>query len=236
MYQLLDIELAKLGKSLESVLGVINLYRLVGYCLLILAFFDLVDVVYPLNFMNPVWEFQTMGSLVERVAIPLVALLLVFSGKLENRLAWEFPVLGILSRLTLLVSLLYILLLPLGVSNTIRLYNNNLEQFHKEYNQQLSQAKHAENQISQATPTELKNMLERQGRSLDNKKPEEVKSQMLSGITQAKQQIKAQAEEKKSSANLRLFKSSVKWNLGALISAFLFMAMWRGTNWTRQDE
>ena len=31
--------------------------------------------------MNPAWEFQTFGGLVERVAVPLIGLVFVFYGK-----------------------------------------------------------------------------------------------------------------------------------------------------------
>ncbi|OUL28083.1 HpsJ family protein [Nostoc sp. 106C] len=236
IYKLIDVEVSKLNKSVNSLIGIINICRLVGYSLLILVFFDLIDIFFPLQIMNPVWEFQTMGALVERVAIPLVALVLVLSGKLENRLRWELPILGLLSRLTLLVGLLYILLIPLGVSDSIRLYNSNLEQFNKEYSQQVFQTNQVEKQLTQATPAELDNILKRQGRSLDGKNPQDVKKQILLGINQAKQQIKTQAEAKKSFVNLKLLKSSVKWNLGALISGFLFIAIWKGTVWARGGE
>lgn len=235
IYELVDGEVSKLSKSVNSLLGIINLCRLVGYSMLLLTLFDILDIFIPLQIMNPAWEFQTMGALVERVAIPLVALLLVFSGKLENRSKWEIHVLRLFSRLTLLVGLLYILLIPLGVSNTMRLYNSNLEQLNQAYSQKVSQTNQVEQQLTQATPAEIENILQRQGRSLDGKNPQEVKSQLLSELNQAKQQLKTQTETKKSSETLRLFKSSVKWNLGALVSGFLFIAIWKGTRWTRQN-
>lgn len=235
IYELVDEEVSRLSKSVNSLLGIINLCRLVGYSMLLLTFFDILDIVIPLQIMNPVWEFQTMGALVERVAIPLIALLLVFSGRLENRLIWEIHVLRLFSRLTLLVGLLYILLIPLGVTNTMRLYSSNLDQFNQAYSQQVSQANQIEQQLTQATPAEIEKILQRQGRSLNGKNPQDVKSQLLSELNKAKQQLKTQTEAKKSSETLRLFKSSVKWNLGALVTAFLFIGIWKGTRWTRQS-
>ncbi|MBD2388528.1 HpsJ-like protein, cyanoexosortase A-associated [Cylindrospermum sp. FACHB-282] len=233
IYRLVEVELLKLGKSLESLTGLIDIWRLVGYGLLLLVFFDIVEIFVPPNFMNPVWEFQTMGSLVERVAVPLLSLLLIFSGKLEKRAKWERPLLAFFSWLTLLVGLLYILLIPLGVTNTVRLYNTNLEQFKREYSQQVSQANQVEKQLNETTPTQLENLLKRQGRSLDGRDPQELKTQLLAQLGQAKQQIKTQGEARKSSGNLRLLKSSVKWNLGALVSAALFITIWKRTRWAR---
>jgi hypothetical protein len=236
IYKLIDTEVSKLNRTVNSLEGIVNICRWVGYSMLLMAFFDIIDIVFPLQIMNPVWEFQTMGALVERVAIPLVSLVLVLSGKLENRSLWELRFLGFISRLTLLVGLLYILLIPVGVSNTIRLYNSNIDQFNQEYSQKLSQINQFEQQLTKATPTELDNILQRQGRYFDGKNPQEVKSQLLSEVKNTREKIKTQTDDQKSSANLRLIKSSVKWNLGALISGFLFIAIWKTTFWARLGE
>ncbi|WP_066381184.1 HpsJ-like protein, cyanoexosortase A-associated [Anabaena sp. CA = ATCC 33047] len=234
----LETEFSKLKNSVESLnssLEFISLLRTIGYGMLLLAFVDLVEAFVPPNFMNPGWEFQTMGRIVERVAVPLIGLVFVFSGKLEKRSAWERRFLALLSYLTLLVGLLYILLVPLGVVNTIRLYNNNTNQITNQYNQQLSQANQLEKRLSEATPQEIENLLRSQGGSLNGRNPEEFKNQIASSLTQAKQQLKTQVETTKSAGRLSLFRSSVKWNLGALISAALFITFWRRTAWARKN-
>jgi hypothetical protein len=98
----------------------------------------------------------------------------------------------------------------------------------------VTQANQVEQQLSQASPTDIDNFLKRQGRSVDGKNPEELKNQLLSELTQAKQQLKKQAELNKSSTTLVLLKNSVKWNLGALISAVLFIIIWKETLWARK--
>ncbi|HIK06666.1 MAG TPA: hypothetical protein IGS40_18450 [Trichormus sp. M33_DOE_039] len=235
--KVIETEVSKLQnsvKSIDSSLEFVGVCRLIGYGMLVLALFDLIETFVPPNFMNPGWEFQTMGKIVERVAVPLIALVFVFLGKLEKRAKWELRLLPILSYLTLLVALLYILLIPMGVVNTIRLYNNNVNQVNNQYNQQLSQANQLQKRLSEATPTEIENLLKSQGRSLNGQKPEAIKDQIVSGITQAKQQLKTQADTTKSASRLGLFRSSVKWNLGALISAALFFTFWKGTSWARK--
>jgi hypothetical protein len=235
--KVIETEVSKLQdsvKSIDSSLEFIGVWRIVGYGMLLLSLFDLIETFIPPNFMNPGWEFQTMGKIVERVAVPLIGLVFVFSGKLERRGKWELRLLAILSYLTLLVALLYIMLIPLGVVNTIRLHNTNINQINNQYNQQVSQANQLQKRLSEATPTEIENILKSQGGSLDGRNPEEVKQQIASGITQAQQQLKAQVEASKSTSRLNLFKSSVKWNLGALISAALFFTFWKGTSWARK--
>ncbi|QFS44590.1 HpsJ family protein [Nostoc sphaeroides] len=235
--ELVEVEFTKLSKSVETIqplLELINLWRLIGYGLLLLSFLDIIDIFVPPSFMNPNWEFQTIGRLVNQVAVPLMGILFVFSGKLAKRGKWEPRILALLSRLTLLIGLLFILLVPLGIVNTIRLYNSNIDQFNRDYNQKVTQANQVEQQFSQASPTDIDNFFKRQGRSIDGKNPEELKKQILSELTQAKQQLKKQTELNKSSTTLALFKNSVKWNLGSLISAALFISIWKETLWARK--
>jgi hypothetical protein len=215
--------------------GSMNILRSLGYGLLLLALFDIVEMFVPPNFMNPAWEFQTFGALVERVPVPLIGLVLVFFGELNSRSKWEFPLLKLLSWLTLLFALLFFLLIPLGVGNTLRLNNQSAAQISTLSKQQLSQAEQVEKQLNQATPQQIDNFIKSQGRSLDGKNPEELKTQVLSKVSQAKKEIKTQAEATQSSRGLSLIKSSVKWNLGALVASGLFITIWKGTSWARTN-
>jgi len=232
-----ELEFTKLSKSVETIhllLELINLWRLIGYGLLLLTFLDIIEIFVPPNFMNPNWEFQAMGRLVNQVGVPLIGILFVFSGKLAKRAKWEPRILFFLSHSTLLVGLLFILLVPLGIINTIRLYNSNIDQINTDYNQKVIQANQVEQQFRQASPLYIDNFLKRQGRSIDGKNPQELKDQILSELTQAKQQIKRQTKANKSAITWTLLKNSVKWNLGALISAALFISIWKGTLWARK--
>ncbi|MDF5733678.1 MAG: HpsJ family protein [Rhizonema sp. PD38] len=215
--------------------GSITLLRILGYALLVLALFDIIEMFIPPNFMNPVWEFQTLGALVERVPVPLIGLVLVFFGELYSRTKWEFPILKVISWLTLLFAVLFILLIPLGIVNTVRLNSQSSTQISTISTQQISQAEQVEKQLNQATPEQINNLLKRQGRSLDGKNPQELKSELLSEVSQAKTKIKSQAEATQSLQGLNLIKTSVKWNLGASISGALFFIIWKQTKWARQS-
>ncbi|MDF5713732.1 MAG: HpsJ family protein [Rhizonema sp. NSF051] len=215
--------------------GSITLLRILGYALLVLALFDIIEMFIPPNFMNPVWEFQTLGALVERVPVPLIGLVLVFFGELYSRTKWEFPILKVISWLTLFFAVLFILLIPLGIVNTVRLNSQSSTQISTISTQQISQAEQVEKQLNQATPEQINNLLKRQGRSLDGKNPQELKSELLSEVSLAKTKIKSQAEATQSLQGLNLIKTSVKWNLGALVSGALFFIIWKQTNWARQS-
>ncbi|MBD2210700.1 hypothetical protein H6G27_12520 [Nostoc linckia FACHB-104] len=225
--QSLEIEVSQLRKTINSLLWITKLFRTVGYSILVLVFIDLIDIFVPLNFMNPVWEFQMIGALVDLVAITLIGLVLVFSGKLEKRLKWEFPFLLWLSRLCLLVGLLYLLLIPLGINNTISLYNVNFEESNRDYSQQMLLNSNWKQQISQASAAEFNNLLE-------HKSMQEVKTQTLVEVNQSQNHPDKKLPNTNLSRHFNLLKSSVKFNLGALVAAALFITIWKKTLWARE--
>lgn len=216
----------------------LSIYRLrwVGYGLLVLSLFDTISVLTPPDFLNPVWELQTMGALVERVPVPLLGLALIFFGEEYDRTDWEEIVLKALSWITLLLALFFLLMLPLGIFNTLRVNSQNSQQITAQSQQQLTQLQQVQDRLTKGSPEELKTLaseLNRLGLPVNTQQPEELKTQILSKIPQAKQQLETQVKTVQSNQRLALFKNAVKWILGALISSILFFILWRGTSWAR---
>ena len=223
-----------------SQLRSIALWRLIGYFLLVLALFDLVEKLVPLRLMNPAWEFQTLGVLVERVPIPLLGLVLAFYGERNWRSRWELPLLKFLSWLALLLGVAFLLLVPVGISNTVRIERQNSQRLTAQVDQQMTRIQQVEDVLERAkTPAEMEALisrLDRQGRSpniKDSQQLEQVKEQLSDSIAKGEERMIEQAEATRSSQRLGLWKSSVKWNLGALVSGVLFIGIWRGTRWAR---
>ncbi|MBD1937458.1 HpsJ family protein [Microcoleus sp. FACHB-68] len=216
-----------------------SIYRLrwVGYGLLLLALFNTIEIFIPPSFMNPGWELQTIGALVEQVPIPLMALVLIFFGESYDRTRLEKPLLKLLSWLCLLLALLFLLLIPLALVNTWRVNDQFNQRINAQSQQQLSQMEQVEAQLATGTPEEIRALatqLNSLGIAIDSQNPEEIKSQILARIPPAKDQLQQQAQAERSSQRLGLLKSSVKWNLGALISSVLLFIIWRGTGWARR--
>ncbi|MDJ0696864.1 HpsJ family protein [Mastigocoleus sp. MO_188.B34] len=214
--------------------GSTMILRCLGYGLLVLALFDVVEMLVPPNFMNPAWEFQTIGALVERVPVPLIGLAFVFYGEMNSRKRWEFPVLKVLSWLALVMGVVYILSIPLGVINAARLQRQSSTQINILSKQQINRAEQVKKQIDLATPEQIDNLLKRQGRSLELE-PEKLKQRLLGEVSQAKQKIKSQAKATESSRGLNLLKKAVKWNLGAVVAGILCINIWKGTDWARMN-
>ncbi|WP_341733178.1 HpsJ family protein [Microcoleus sp. EPA2] len=215
-----------------------SIYRLrwIGYGLLILSLLDTIAVLIPANFGNRVWELQTIGAVVERVPVPLLAMTLIFFGEGYDRRSLEDIFLKFLSWICLLLALVFLLMLPLGLFGTIYVNNQNNKQITNQANQQLAQLQQVEERLNKGTPEDLKNLgteLNRLGVPADTQNPQELKTQILSRITPAKERLQAQSAVVQSNQRLGLFKNAIKWLLGALISSVLFFMLWRGTDWAR---
>lgn len=218
----------------------ISILRWVGYGLLLLALFDVIEILIPARFMNPIWEFQTIGALVERVAVPLIALPLIFFAGLNERGKKERIILKILSWLTLLFGIIYLILVPLGVVNTVRIHKQNNQQITVRLNQQKSAIeqvkKNLDGPINEAQMQQVLARLSR-GRAPQIETPEQLeqaKQQLSTFINQGESQLETQVQTARSNQRLNLLKKSVKWNLGALIASALYITIWRSTAWARR--
>ena len=224
-----------------SLLRSISLIRWVGYGFLVLSLFDLIDILYPPDFMNPSWELQTMGQLVERVAVPLLGFVLIFFGERNSRDRWEIPVVSFLSWLTLLYGVIFLLLIPLGLFNTLRIDRQANQQISTQVNQVKTQINQVKTQLKTVNnPAEMENLLTQinpQGGvpEIDSfQQFEEIKTRLSTVVENSDQQLTTRAKEARSNQRQNLFKRSIKWNLGALITSALFISLWKGTVWARQ--
>lgn len=215
------------------------LFRWVGYGLIILALFDVVDILFPPQLMNPTWEFQAAGSLVERVPVPLIGLILIFFEGANLRGKWEKPFLRLLSWAAILVGILYLLLIPIVIGDAVRLNNQNNVQVGAQVSQQSSQIQQFKTQLNQASSQDLGVLYDRltaQGRAGDISSPQELKQQLASEVSAAESRLQAQAASTRQSTQRSLLKNTGKWGLGALISGILFIRIGRGTRWARQKR
>ena len=212
------------------------LFHSIGYGLLFFVLIDFVSVIFPLHIMDPVWELQTVGALVERVPLPLIGLVLIFYKEADFRAKWELKFLKLLSHVALLVGIFFLLLIFLCASDTLRINKMNDDRVNTQTNQQLSQLQKTEQQVDRATATELESFLvqiKTQGVSpIQN--PQELRSRLLSELNKSKSKVKAEAETIRQTRRLALIKSAVKWSLGCLIAGDLFIRIWQATSWARK--
>lgn len=216
-----------------------SVYRLrwIGYGLLIFAFLDSVQLFVPPRFTNPEWELQTMGGLVDRVVVPLLGLALVFFGEFYDRLGIERILLRVLSWICLVLAILFLLMIPLGVMNTVRIDAGQQQEVTAKVENQMKQLKQLEDQLSQSKPEDIKTLgsqLSSFGIQVDAQQPEDLKAAIVTRINKVRADVETQSKSLRSNQQLLLFKNSLKWNLGALISAALFFVAWKSTDWARK--
>jgi hypothetical protein len=221
----------------------IKLFRFVGYSFLLLSFFDVISIFIPLRLMNPEWEVQAIAALVERVAAPLIGLILVFYKDIQLRTKWELTTLKGLSWAALTVGILYLLLLPLIVADNVRLGANLSSQLNLQVARQTAQAEQFGQRLQQASSkTELNELLVRasggQGLApeLQGKDVKAIKQALRAKISAGKTNIRKQAEAAIADRQFNQLKLAVKIFLGAVVSGFSFIYIWVLTHWTRQPH
>ena len=203
------------------------LFRVVGYALLALSLFDVIDIFIPALFTNPAWEFQMVRSLVERVPVPLLGAVLVFSGEKSLK------IFKVLSWVCLLVGVLFFLLVPLGISASLRLNSQSAQELNTRVTQQANQLQQLQGVLNTATtPAQIQSVLTRlnpQAGTVPTQNVAQLKTQLLAKIVEGQNQLKAQAATNRANAERLLLKNTVKSVLGALVSGTIFTILWRQT-------
>ncbi|MEO8891855.1 MAG: HpsJ family protein [Coleofasciculaceae cyanobacterium] len=218
----------------------ISLLRWIGYGLLVLAFFNIIEIFVPFRLLNPAGGIQTLSVLIERVFIPLLGLALVFFGQADYREDWEIPLLKVLSWLCLLVGVLFALLIPMGINNTVQLYASTDAQVAAQSRQQVSQVEEFKARLQKAEGKELELMLtrlNRTGKSVplnDLQLLNQFRAKFLSETDKGIESLKTGGEAAKKNQKLSLLASSAKVNLGALVCGILFVGVWHLTRWARR--
>lgn len=218
----------------------IRMLRLVGYVLLLLSCFDIISLFIPSRFMNPEWEVQVMTELVERVAVPLIGLALVFYQDIRLRVKLEIVLLKGFSWAALGVGVAYLLLLPLLVVNSFRLDTVLIGQANTFVDQRMIQTEEIQQRLRQArSKIEVNALFARFSgqtlpQSLADKDLPELKRDFLAIIEKGKPDIRKQAEATGLDQRLKLLKTALKTFLGAMISGFCFIYIWSLTRWVRR--
>ena len=223
----------------------LSVYRLrwIGYGFLAFALLDAIHILLTIPTGQQTWPVLTIGQFVERSVVPILGFTLVFFGEFYGRKDSEKIGLRILSWICLLVAILYLLMIPPVVLQSMSVSSQNTEQTQqgvdKALEQRLGQLKQLEDQLSRSKPEELKALagqLSSLGVTVDPSKPDEVKAQIQARIKTAREQLQLQAQEAKNQAASQttgLVKNAVKWAFGALITAVLFIYLWLSSKWAR---
>lgn len=216
-----------------------GLVHIVGYGILILTFVDVFTIVFPPRFMNPTWEFQAFGQCVERVPVLFLALVLIFFGEDNPRANVERVFVRLISWFTLILALVFFLLVPLGIFNTIRIDQTNEQRANFELSQQLSQLRQVKSQVEDADSAEdLRGLVSllRSGSSaplLSSGDITQTRGRLFEVLKNREQLFIADNTRQISKQHRALLKQSFKWNFGAVIAGTMLLLTWVNTRWAR---
>ncbi|MBW4444597.1 MAG: HpsJ family protein [Plectolyngbya sp. WJT66-NPBG17] len=218
----------------------IGAFRMVGYGLLIFAIVDWLSILFPVRWLDAAWTFNSVGAIIERVAVPLLALALIFVGDTNLRQRWEKVAVRLLSWGSLAASIVFLLMVPLILVMTLRLNVQNNAQLNNQVSTQINQIQQLEQRVGSASSQDLATLLQninRQGNAAPNvNSPTALKSQLLTEVEQLRNNVKSQADTVRSTQSTALYKSAAKWSIGAFVSSILFFGLWRYSGWSRRKR
>ncbi len=212
-------------------------FRWIGYGFLVFALIDTIHILLTLNTGQPTWVLSTIGQFVERVVVPIVGFTLVFFGEYYGRKNAEKIWLRILSWLSLVLAVVFLLMIPSVFLQTSSANRQAQEAVNKKLDQQLTQLKQLEDQLARSNPEQLKQLATQLSglgvSSVDPNNPEAVKARIQARIKTVRAQLPTQAQEEASRQTSNLWKNAIKWSLGALVAAVLFFYLWKSSGWAR---
>ncbi len=209
------------ASSLPNTWPPIFVLRFTGYVLLFLTALDIADSLIPFRFLDPNWEFTTIGNLVELAPVPLIGLTFVFSRGLEARTSLERLALKPIATIALLLGVFYILLIPLSLSNSSRLQKQNAIQVETAKNAQLVRLQRLETNVNNASPERLQALsavIDLPSQENLPNDPQALKTTLLQQLQTARTSITEQSAKSAREQRLTLIKTTVKWVLGSLVA------------------
>ena len=215
-----------------------GILRLVGYGLLLMAIVDIFFLVIPPQLMNPVWEFETMGTIIERIPVTLLGMVLIYYGEKSDRAPIENLLLKVASWLSLISAILLILMIPLSINNGFRIYHQQKAEVNARFVSQKDNIAAYKKQLDLAnSKEEIQNILQQQARQKiaipDSVDSQKLKNDILQRLEKNKETIDNQVNSFKTQKRITILKKCLRWNLGGLISSILFFLIWKSTGWAR---
>jgi hypothetical protein len=217
------------------------LLRFIGYSLLIFSLFDYLAILLPPQLTNPNWEFQAISQMVDHVWSILLGFAFIFlfnKSSIVN--VKQIGILKLLSWLSLVIGIFYLLMLPLGINNSLTLYRTINNQFTTQQSQQQEQIQKITEKLKTVTsPQQLSSIAASLNIPIEpnsQQSPQDLKNKISQQIQNSAQNAINVANTAKREQTKNLIKTAVRINLGTIISGVCFIILWRLTGWIRTIE
>lgn len=196
--------------------------RITGYTLLLLTLVDLLATILPLQLQDPAWELETIGRLVERSPVPLIGFALVASGGRRFRQSLDRWCFQTIPTLAIVIGILYVLMIPLGVANSLRLSRQN-QATNSALIQQVADIKNLEQRLSEAPAAEVAEWAQKfQPQLTEGRDQAAIKAGVLAQLKSNQANLQAQIN-RATRQPTQLRKQAIRWLVGALIAGMSFL-------------
>jgi hypothetical protein len=214
----------------------VRIVNLIGYGILILTFLDIIAIFIPPKFFDPNWELSSIGKTVEIVWAPLLAFILIFYRRQQESIELgELKILSLLSYLSLIIGIIYLVTVPLLITDTFRIARTNTGLFNKQVDVQKTQVAEITKQLNAANEEQLRDFFtnnQQEFPELKGSSVRELKTSFLSQLDKKQEIIQAQIKQELTFKQQKLSKTAIKWILGAIVAGTSFLLIWQHTNWS----
>lgn len=202
-----------------------------GYVLLFVSAIDYFLIFYPPQLTNPNWELQTFIAMVNNAWFLLLAIVLVFLPTRRNIRQLELSFMKLLRWVMLLAGVLFILLIPLGITNTQRINQDANQQLVRQ--QQIRQEQL--DRIEEAVENENLPLFQRQrlGQAIGLERSESSEEAILERVQTLEEQLNQEVAAAKRDRFQNLMRRMVRTNIGGLLIGVLLIRFWWQTRWIK---
>jgi hypothetical protein len=218
-----------------SIYRSVALIHWVGYGLLVFGFLDIFFLLISPSWVTPGWFLLVLEQYVAFVPVLLIGFGLAFFGELKPRIYWEVFVLRWLSWLMLILSAIFLILIPLGIYSTIQLANQSEQAITQKDQYDLVRLETVQQKLSKSKSLADLRILS-QAIGVEESQDENLKQAIDQRIESQKKIIKSDAKSKITLTRFRSFKKIFKLSIGAILASLAHFLLWKNTLWARQSE
>lgn len=205
----------------------------VGYGLVVFSILDLLIYLIPIRFFDFNWEFNTFNYFVDSSPGSIVGFWIVLSREFNesiNKYIIEKTLIRFLAWSTLFLSIIYFLLIPVGVSAAFRLYKNTNAQFMFQQSNGIAQVEQIRSKIKTASDRDLAGLQKQipndSKTSIPFQSPSTFRQSLLEQIDNQANSVRAQTAQAIKNNREVVLKRTLKSLVGAVIVGLLFLRFW----------
>jgi hypothetical protein len=224
-------------------INIIAIMPVIGYGIFFTSLTDFLNTLFPLQFFNPDWELQTIGTLISQSCILLIGMGFIcsryFTENQKDARFIEFLLLKFLRWFFLILAILYLFLAPLVVLNSFRMTTQIRQQVAQKQNATITEIDKIQNQSSKITNSDQLRALAQSininalaklpninkvdiTRLSDKQLPDSIQQQ----LSVVKSQIKKEAAIARRNQLQKLWQNSIRMIFSQILLAFTFIIIW----------